>query len=262
MILKIKKTIKRFLIFILSVFTHIYWSALIRFKLKKYFHELKLKKVKPLKFVFWEKKKKRAYKFLFSGFQRKEKVLVKIGFNDTSSNNEAIIYKKMCQNKSEYILFPNSITSKRISNSNYCVIVFPFISFPTLSHITSEEEFIRICDEACLILDYLFELDIVHADILARNIFLKDNHLLLFDFDEAFCEAIEPVVSYRNHGSFKRYIDEKAILDDAHSFSCVLNRLSTNKDFLHLKNYQELLDRVGRIYLTYQNKQIRLIKAR
>ena len=255
MMLFIKRTIKDTLIFISNIFQHIYWTLYTKSLIHKCFSGSGLKRIKPLRFKFWELKYQKGYKFLLVGNLKKEKVFVKFGLNDQTNENEINILHDLQKQETINILFPLYSEIQRNKEITLSIIIFPFMNYKTLSQIDTFEDFENVCNQAATILDFLFKQNIVHADILARNIFVDGKRLIIFDFDEAFNETIIPVVSYRNHGSHKRYLEEKAILDDANSFSIVIQRLAVNKDWLHTDAYKQVLDRINRLVLVYENNK-------
>lgn len=263
------KTLKKALHYSIRKFKRIVANNLLRFKyirlyrstIKNFFYEYNLKNVKTFKYVFFQNEEGNGYRFFLKGIYNKEKVFIKLGFNDVLMSNEIKVFKTIMGSKVDNIIFPRVLDEKNSKDgTKISLIILPFVKYRKIGFINNESTFKAICSSGVEMLDKLFEINLIHGDLVPNNIFVDNNKIVIFDFDDSFCSRMDSNIDYSLHGTNKKYDNGNYILDDAYSLSQTIKSCVVNKNYLGLKEYEEIVKRIGRMILVYNGKKTEIIK--
>ena len=101
-----------------------------------------------------------------------------------------------------------------------------------------------IVEQMKKILDFLKEHKIVHRDVRPHNIILKNNAIILLDFEHC---AINGKTDYDTIDLNENYSPSERIWDDAFSFKKIIDEYFKNEELKNNEFYKNICDMVGEL---------------
>lgn len=208
--------------------------------------------IKPFNKALWRigKHTDKVERRYYIGDLFDERCFIKIAKNDLTTQNEIEIYKRLKD------INWNFIPKCKFYDSNFesdDTVLLANEYIDGLRNIDLQESNIQhICLAFDRILDSMYDVGLVHADIHKGNLMLdKDDNIVLMDFGISCFPSIGNNVDYINRpGTFYRHNnDEIRIYDDAFSFLEMLEKMGIDSDMKKNEYYSIVAKKVDRLTL-------------
>ncbi|MEJ6951741.1 protein kinase domain-containing protein [Natronospora cellulosivora (SeqCode)] len=209
----------------------------------------KFEEIKQFRPRTWRygKGKDKAYRRYYLAKLAGDKCFIKIAENDETVKNEIKMQKYLNSEKFKYT--PEYKKADKFFSDTQVMLAISFIEdLHQIKTPTNERSLELICKEFINICDYLFNKQIIHADIHKGNLLQKkDGSLVILDFGISMASSVENTVDYvARPGTF--FVENRNIreYDDVYSFLKMLDSVGIDEELKYTAPYKKIVSLLGR----------------
>lgn len=224
---------------------YIKWSVSVKSKEIKKLSSWGFEDIKPFAPFTWRigREKDRAYRRYYTATLNGTKCFIKIGKNDSTVKNEALVCAKLKGQKIRFMAEPLAVDME--FSANTVMLANEFIeNMRSIGTVAEFEDFKRVCADFIKVLEELKKQELVHADIHKGNMMLTtEKKLILLDFGISIMNKTQKQVDYRSRpGTFYRNSADgkKRIYDDAYSFVKMFETLGLPRNWKQAEEFKSI----------------------